>query len=303
MKILTLSNLIERKRKLKTIKKFLLTIITLFLLSHTVQAQIYKLITFNIRYDNKLDKENNWNKRRTGIANFIHHFHPAILGIQEGLYNQVNFLDSSLTDCSYIGVGRKDGKKKGEYSAIFYDRIKINIIKQSTFWLSETPDTSSIGWDAALERICTYGLFEDQKSKTKFWVFNTHFDHIGKRARERSARLILNRIYRINKYNLPLVLMGDLNAAPNEKPVRIFSSKLDIAQKISRTPLQGPSGTFNGFSMDPVVRKIDYFFTKGIEVQTYAHIDARLPNGNYLSDHLPVMITIIFPMAAKNKNH
>ena len=287
---------------MKTIKKYLVTIITLLLLSHMVQAQSYKLITFNIRYDNKLDKENNWNKRRAGIADFIHHVHPAILGIQEGLYNQVHFLDSSLTDYSYIGVGRKDGKNKGEYSAIFYDKTKFNIIKQSTFWLSETPDTSSIGWDAVLERICTYGLFEDQKSKTKFWVFNAHFDHIGKRARERSARLILNRISRVNKYHLPLVLMGDLNAAPNEKPVRIFSSKLDDALKISRTPLRGPRGTFNGFSNDPVERKIDYFFTKGLKVQTYAHLNARLPNGNYLSDHLPVMITIIFPAAAKNKN-
>ena len=97
-----------------------------------------------------------------------------------------------LKDYNYIGEGRNGGNS-GEYSAIYFKSEKISLKEKETFWLSETPGEVSVGWDAALERICTYGLFLDKKSGQDFWVFNTHFDHIGSIAREKSAELILKK--------------------------------------------------------------------------------------------------------------
>ncbi|GIT35524.1 MAG: hypothetical protein Ct9H300mP4_18430 [Gammaproteobacteria bacterium] len=114
-----------------------------------------------------------------------------------------------------MGVGRDDGKKKGEFCAIYFDTTRYVLSKNSTFWLSETPDTISVGWDAALERICTYGLFKDRITKKEFLgFFKTHFDHIGVVAREKSSELILKRIDKINRQSLPVVLMGDFNSTP-----------------------------------------------------------------------------------------
>ena len=113
------------------------------------------IISYNIRYDNKWDKENNWLLRRNRLCQLLKDYKPSIFGIQEGLVHQVAFIDSSLSKYEYIGVGREDGKLKGEFCAIFYDTTRFENKKNSTFWLSETPDAASVGWDAALERICT----------------------------------------------------------------------------------------------------------------------------------------------------
>lgn len=150
-------------------------------------GQEIKVMTYNIKYDNVNDTVNNWNDRKEKLVELIKHYGPSFIGMQEALHRQVAYIDSSLTDFSYIGVGREDGKVQGEYSEIHYDSTRYKVLEHKTFWLSETPDKVSVGWDAALERICTYGLFEDLNSGKKLWVFNTHFDHRGKTAREKSA--------------------------------------------------------------------------------------------------------------------
>jgi len=119
-------------------------------------------------------------------------------------------------------VGREDGIVKGEFCPLFFDTLKFTITDYATFWLSETPQSVSVGWDAALERICTYGLFEDKITKEKFWVFNTHFDHVGSLARKKSSELILKKIDEVNNTLYPVVLMGDLNLLPNSTPIRVL---------------------------------------------------------------------------------
>ena len=278
---------------MKIFYQYILSVFIFFTISSSIYSQPHSIISYNIRYDNDWDIENSWKIRRNKVSQILVQYSPSIIGIQEGLLNQVQYIDSSLIDYDYVGVGRDDGKKKGEFCAIYFDTTRYVLLKNSTFWLSETPDTISVGWDAALERICTYGLFKDRITKKEFWVFNTHFDHIGVVAREKSSELILKRIDKINRQSLPVVLMGDFNSTPNSPPVKELKTELSDALKISLEKLQGPRGTFNGFNEDlPIEKRIDYIFTNDLKVLSYTHINDRLNNNRHISDHLPVMIKI-----------
>jgi len=190
---------------------------------------------------------------------------------------------------------RNDGKTEGEFSALFYNSKKFNLIENSSFWLSDTPDIPSKGWDASLNRICTYGLFEDRATNKKLWLFNTHFDHQGVQARSNSTRLIIEKINELNEANYPVVFMGDLNLEPENEAIQYLSKKLVDTKTSNSKVTFGPEGTFNGFKFDkPVTRRIDYIFVskKNVEVVKYAVLsdskDLRYP-----SDHLPVYAEII----------
>ena len=256
-------------------------------------SQTTKIMSYNIRYDNPNDGINKWENRKNAVLGIIEKYQPDILGLQEGLHHQIKYLDSCLSDYKFIGVGRADGKLKGEFSPIFYDTTKFSVVEKSTFWLSEQSDIISVGWDAALERICTYGLFEHNDTKNRFWVFNTHFDHIGVKAREMSAKLILSKITALNKNDFPVILMGDLNSEPNSKPIEIISEKLTDGITISKKPFVGPLETFTGFSLNLNANKrIDYIFVKDLTIFSYAHIDNKMKNNNYISDHLPILMNV-----------
>jgi endonuclease/exonuclease/phosphatase family metal-dependent hydrolase len=189
-----------------------------------------------------------------------------------------------------IGEGR-DGGNNGEYSAIYYKKNKLKLLKSETFWLSETPKKPSAGWDAALNRIVTYGVFSTVNSNKKIVVYNTHFDHMGKQARENSAKLILHHIKANNFSKEQLVVMGDLNAAPKEAPIKLLSNHLEDA--FTTSLLKKPLGTFNAFNIhSKLVKRIDYIFTKNLAVVEHRHIQKKLPNGLWPSDHLPVLIDI-----------
>jgi endonuclease/exonuclease/phosphatase family metal-dependent hydrolase len=151
------------------------------------------LMTFNIRYDNPRDSLDNWHNRKDNIVSLINFYGSQVVGIQEGLIHQVQFLDENLENFSYVGVGRDDGKEKGEFSAIFVDTMIFRVNKSETFWLSETPEKVSVGWDASMERICTWAELTCKSNNRKIIVYNTHFDHIGKEARLNSVKLILEK--------------------------------------------------------------------------------------------------------------
>ena len=270
-------------------KRFLLLIILVIPLIE-VNAQSIRAMTYNIRYDNPRDGENQWSNRKGWLTDQIKFHEPQVLGIQEGLIHQVNFIDSILIDYSFVGVGRDDGKNKGEFSAIFYNDNDLNVISSSTFWLSATPDKISVGWDASMERICTFALFEGLDGD-KFWVFNTHFDHIGKMARVKSASLIHSKIMEVNTMKYPVVLMGDLNLQPSSEPIQFLSSKFKDSAISASYVAFGPRGTWNGFDHTKApIRRIDYIFVNyQVEVIKYAVITDSKEN-RYPSDHLPVLI-------------
>ncbi|MCK0190153.1 endonuclease/exonuclease/phosphatase family protein [Arenibacter sp. F20364] len=277
---------------MKSLFTTLLIVMAIFVIPEASFSQTTNFISFNIRYDNTSDTINNWNKRKASLAKLIQHYDTDIVGIQEGLHHQVDYLNTALTGYAYIGVGRDDGQQKGEYSAIFYNTDKFKVLKTNTFWLSETPEKVSVGWDASMERICTYALFENTATKKQFWVFNTHFDHRGMQARINSAELIYKKMNEINTSNLPLVLMGDLNLTPDTAPIQFLKTNLTDAMEISKKPFYGPIGTFNGFDPDRIMEnRIDYIFVHNIDVLSYTHIDDRMPNNMHISDHLPVLMT------------
>ena len=252
------------------------------------------VISYNIRYDNPNDGENQWEYRKERVANYIKEIRPDIIGMQEVLDPQLVFLDVSLTEFSFVGVGREDGKTKGEYSPILYNSNSLSLLQTDTFWLSETPTVISVGWDAALERICTYAQFEHKKTGQKFWVFNTHFDHIGELARIQSAKLINQKVKMLNMNNSPVVITGDFNLTPDTAPIKIFQNAYkDVMQK---TPANANNyGTFTGFDkLSNGEDRIDYIFQKGLKTLESTHIWLKTTSGGWASDHHPVQAIFSF---------
>ena len=280
-------------------KKYSLIYFVAFLLLSSTKSKtfegndIHSVITYNIKYDDNSNGKNSWNVRKESLIELITTISPDILCIQEGLINQVEFLGSKMHDYDYVGVGRDDGDRKGEYCAIFFNEKKYKLLKNSTFWLSESPNEVSIGWDAALERICTYALLETIREENKIWVFNTHFDHIGNIAREESARLLLEKIKMLNTREDPVLVMGDFNALEKSMVIDILRQSLADTMKGTDVEHKGPVGTFNNFlNNQQIIKRIDYIFSKGFQTISHQHVDKKLDNGNHISDHLPVYVKV-----------
>ncbi len=276
-------------------KTVFLVLVLAIVVTDGVLGQQLGVMTYNIRYDSPADAPNNWDNRKDRIVTQINTYAPAILGTQEGLQHQVDYLNQKLKGYTYFGVGRDDGKESGEYTAIFYDHTKVKLLDQATFWLSLTPQEPSIGWDAAIIRICTYGLFEDLASKSQFFVFNTHFDHIGKEARLESAKLILSKAATVNPDKLPLILIGDFNLEPNSEGIQLILETLSDTHIAAGNTTSGPQGTFNGFDdQQPVTRRIDYIFFDATQLQVLKSVIlSDLKDGRYPSDHFPVYAELL----------
>lgn len=258
-------------------------------------SQDLKVMSFNIRLNVDSDKENSWTNRKQDVADLLTYYHADYFGVQEALPDQMKDLKNGLKNYDYIGVGRDDGKDKGEFSAIFYDTNRLQVIKSGTFWLSETPEKPSKGWDAALNRICTYAVFKDKKLKKEFMALNLHFDHIGKVARVKSSELILKKIREINPKNLPVTVSGDFNLTEDSEPIKIMSQNLQDTFYHSKTKHYGPKGTFTGFNVNEIPKdRIDYIFTKGFIITSHRHINDRRENLLYPSDHFPVLVDLQF---------
>ncbi len=274
-------------------KRYHIAFIFIFL-SSIGFSQDLSLMTYNIRYATVNDGENQWEKRKEFLVDQIAFYAPDVFGIQEGLEHQLTFIKDSIAKYDYVGVGRDDGKKKGEFCAIFFNKEKLELISEQTFWLSPTPDKVSKGWDAALERICTYALFTDKTSGHKFWVFNTHFDHIGEIARENSAKLIVEKVNEINKDNFPVFVMGDFNLNENSKAISYLASVFNDSRSVSEARPFGPHGTFTGFEFhNPVKDRIDYIFSSrnDVVIKKYAVLtDSK--ESRYPSDHFPVLVKV-----------
>ena len=160
-------------------KQMIIGLFCLFSMTSILQGQKYTVMTYNIRMETPQDGVDQWQYRKDALVKNIQNVSPDFLGIQEGLLQQMQFMDTELEQYDFIGVGRDDGASRGEYNALFYDASKWSVVETNTFWLSETPGKVSMGWDAACNRVCTNGLFTNGKGDT-IGVFNTHLDHQGK---------------------------------------------------------------------------------------------------------------------------
>jgi len=259
----------------------------------TVSAQSVTVMTYNIRLDVASDGENAWPLRKEYLVDQIKFYSPDIFGIQEGTPDQTKYLKEQLTAYSYIGVGR-DGDNKGEYSAIFYNTKKFSVAHEATFWLSSTPDKVSMGWDAACNRICTYGLFTNKETHEKLWFFNTHLDHVGVEARTKGVALIKKKMAVVNTDAYPVVLTGDFNLEPDSAVIHEVKEYVNDSKEVAKNVVFGPSGTFNGFDFfTPVTKRIDYIFVSKnkVKVSKYAVLsDSK--DLKYPSDHLPVYVEL-----------
>ena len=273
-------------------KQFFLSVF--IVISVFSSAQNLKLMTYNIRLDLESDGENKWSNRKDFWASQITFYEPDVFGIQEALPHQVTDIASVLPEYSYVGIGR-DGIGKGESSNIFFKKDRFKMVQENTFWLSETPEKISKGWDAALNRVCTYVLLKDNKTKKSFWVFNAHLDHIGELARTNAIQLILSKIKEVNTKNFPVFLTGDFNTEPNEQRITDLKKQMDDSYDITKQKPFGPTGTFNAFQyFEPVTKRIDYIFlskNNPFKVAKYAVLtDSK--NLKFPSDHFPVLVEL-----------
>lgn len=267
-------------------------IIALVLLLFIVQikAQNLKVMTYNIRLDVASDGENSWTHRKDYFNSQIQFYEPDVFGIQEATPNQVIDIATALPEYNHVGIGR-EGEGKGESSNIFYKKKHLKIHSSATFWLSETPNKISRGWDAACNRVCTYALFEDQKNKQMFWIFNTHLDHMGEEARTKGIELILHKMKELNTKNYPIIFMGDFNLEPSSEKIIALKKVMNDTRDFSENKPFGPSGTFNDFKHnESVTLLLDYIFISQqntFKVKKFAVLsDSK--DLKYPSDHLPV---------------
>lgn len=261
----------------------------LCLFSAAVVAQDLTVLSYNIRYNSQSDGEDLWDLRKSELVDQIQQHSPDSFGVQEATAAQMQYILEALPEYAYVGVGRDDGASKGEYSAVFYLKEKFEVLESNTFWLSDTPEVVSKAWDAALPRICTYAKLKAHYNGREYWHFNTHFDHIGKIARNESAKLIINKINQMTKKGSAVVITGDFNTQPEEAP--IVTIKMDFKDPLDALALEGPKGTFNAFVIGATLdRRIDYIFFRGLTPLKYTHLDEKRANGRWISDHLPVKL-------------
>lgn len=273
-----------------------LIILCAFFFVMPIFAQEVRVMTYNIRFDNPADGPNSWPNRRDYLIRQVAHYAPDVMGTQEGLIHQLEEMEQGLEGYKFFGVGRDNGDRAGEYSAVFYREESLELLRQETFWLSETPGNPSKGWDAALNRICTLGLFRHKATGRAFYVFNTHFDHVGEQARLESVNLIIRKIKEFNREGYPSILTGDLNLEPNSAPILKLTANLEDTYLTAGASAYGPYGTFNGFNCnEPANRRIDYVFTSPGDFDVKAQMTLGEVTGyGYPSDHFPVLADLIF---------
>lgn len=255
--------------------------------------------TFNMRYDNPGDSLNNWQYRKDTVCQYILAKKMDIIGMQEVLHNQLEDLKAGLPNYAAIGVGRDDGKEKGEYSPLFYRADKYEVLESNTFWLSQYPDSVGfIGWDGACTRIATWAKFKDKATGKIFMGVNTHFDHVGTEARRESALLIIKKIKEIVG-DQPAVVTGDFNVNDQSEAYKTITTNEFVLKDAYKMTDQkaGPNYTFHDFGRYAMEKreKIDFIFvTPQIKVLNTEIAQNPETKTGYLSDHNPHMALLEF---------
>lgn len=283
----------------------------------SAQKRELRVSSFNVRNDTNTSDAaagNGWSKRYPYIANAILFHDLDIIGTQECVEHQVRNLIESLPGYAYVGVGRDDGVNQGEYSAIFYNTERLELLDKGNFWLSDTPEQPGKGWDAAMTRICSWGRFKVKGSGFEFFMFNLHMDHIGKKARVYSSELVLYQLENITE-GKPAIITGDFNLNQMSDSYKILSNSCVVEDSYNLAPIKyAPNGTMSDFNVNNITEsRIDHVFvTSDFVVKRYGILtdiywDASdgegSSSGNFpeeveyvtskarcLSDHFPVVV-------------
>lgn len=276
---------------------FALFLAALMMLPQTVHAKKenegtegLKVMSYNIRLGSANDGTNSWSLRYTATGDMLEDQAPDVFGVQEALDYQVRYINE-MCGYEYVGVGRENGKKEGEHMAIFWNKKSVSMIKWGTFWLSETPQKPSKGWDAACFRTATWALMKDKKTGRKFYFVNTHLDHEGKEAQKNGLKLIVDRIGEINPEGYPMVLTGDFNMKPDDPNLAELDSKMQSTRKIAA--VTDNHDTYNGWGRGSGI--IDYIYVSGFSsCPEYQTVVKRYRDRKFVSDHYPVSARLIF---------
>jgi len=251
------------------------------------------VISYNIRYGAAEDGTNSWALRYPASAMMIDDQKPDVFGLQEALDYQVDYMEEYCKGYKGVGVGREDGKHAGEHMSIFYNTKTVKLLKWGTFWLSETPDKPSMGWDAACYRTATWALLQHKKSGRKFYYVNTHLDHVGQEARRKGLELIQERIASLNRDGLPVILGGDFNVTPEDPALEGLDARMKSARRFAVETDKGT--TFHDWGRRKDVYPIDHIYFSGFsscllfEVVTKPYADRK-----FISDHYPVRAVLVF---------
>lgn len=277
---------------------FSVIIAALMLLPQTVEAKKtgdkpegLKVMSYNIRLGSANDGTNSWALRYPATAEMIKDQAPDVFGVQEALSYQVYFIEENFRNYKSVGVGRENGKKEGEHMSIFWNTKTVKMLKWGTFWLSDTPEKPSMGWDAACYRTATWALMKDKKTGKKFYFVNTHLDHVGKEAQKNGLKLIVDRIAKINKEDYPMVLTGDFNVRPDNKVLADLDARMTSVRKIAAKT--DKHDTYNGWGKGNGI--IDYIYVSGFSsYPEYQTVTKRYTDRKFVSDHYPIAARLIF---------
>ena len=252
-----------------------------------------KVMSYNIRMGIAKDGTNSWEFRCPATIEMLNAQKPDVFGVQEAFEFQIRFIEEYCRDYKSVGVGRDDGKKKGEYMSIFWNKKTVSLLKWGTFWLSETPDKPSKGWDAHCRRTATWALMKDKKTGKKFYFVNTHLDHKGKEAQKNGLKLIVDRIESINPQEYPMILTGDFNIKPDNAALIGLDSRMQSTRKIAADT--DNHNTFNGWSVKPTDSVIDYIYISGFSsCPQYRTVTEKYAERPFVSDHYPIFARVIF---------
>lgn len=273
----------------------ILTILIAVLLACEVVAQApieIKVLSYNIRTLAD-DGDNSWKHRRHATRNMLNVHMPDVFGLQEAMSAHLKYIDRWIPRYDRVGVGRDDGKKRGEVMAIYYNKRRFDLLDSGTFWLSKTPAKVSRGWDAACNRTTTWVKLRDKESGREFYFFNTHLDHKGRVAQAESVKLIMEKIKEIAGEEATVILGGDFNVAPEDEVL----APLDGFMLEARTTAAAADdkGTFNGWGGRKVKSVIDHVYYRGgtVECLSYSILDGDY-GAPYISDHYPVEVVLSF---------
>ena len=281
-------------------KKFLI-VFTLFTLQSFLSAFEIDAVAFNIRFDNPKDGENAWPNRKEMVGKWIESESPDVIGLQEALRHQINDIKKVATAYSEYGVGRDDGKSRGEHCTILYLKKRFTLDKKDcgTFWFSDTPEKiASKSWGNEIPRICTWARLIHKKTGKGFYLYNVHYDHQSQSSRIGASNLIIERISNRKQSNEPIILMGDFNAAEKNPAITVFKEeplKLVDTFRVVK-PDEKMVKTFHGFRGGSFMGgKIDHVFIlpETAEVRS-AEIVRFNKDNRYLSDHYPVRAKLSF---------
>ena len=267
----------------------------LFSLACSNESNELKVMSYNVRYDTPKDGDNIWDLRKHATIAMLDDVKPDVFGVQEALPNQIAYISEQAPVYKNVGVGRDDGISKGEHMSVFWNTETVEMLQWGTYWLSETPDVPSYGWDAGCRRTATWTLMKDKRNGKKFFFVNTHLDHKGVEARKKGLQLVVDKIAAMNPDGYPMVLTGDFNVTPDDECLVDLDKQMKSARKIAK--VTDNYTTYNSWGGNAPQKEyvIDYIYVSGFSAvpQFYTNLKPYADR-QFISDHYPIVAVLCF---------